>query len=66
MPITKRIYRARRGTVILAVDLYAPPRNLQRTSALVRDLSQGTIAEAEKAEKAVTEQVNAVHKFDTR
>ena len=61
MPITKRIYRARRGTVILAVALYAPPRNLQRISAHV-DLQHER--RMEQAEKANAEQVNAAFKFD--
>jgi hypothetical protein len=60
MPITQRIYRGKKDTAILAVALCAPRRNLRKISEPVRDLSQGTIAEAEKAD--VT-QVNAVSKI---
>ena len=62
MPITQRIYRERRGTAILAVVLYAPRRNQQRTNEHVDP--QHDVEQAEKAGKANAEQVNAAFKFD--
>jgi hypothetical protein len=55
-PIIKRIYRGKKGIAIFAVALCAPRRNLQKISEPVRNLSQRTIAEAEK--------VNVAFKFD--